>query len=75
MRKYKPDIWKHMKKNREFRGMMKKLKLETIIESTAEKRKIQLHLIRKGNSKKDAADMVNKNYEYVAKTYRNASAP
>ncbi len=73
MRKYKPDVWKHMKKNREFRRMIKKLKLETIIESTAEKRRIQLHLIKKGNSKKDAADMVNKNYEYVAKTYRNAS--
>ena len=62
-----------MKKNRELRGMIKKLKLESINESTAEKKKIELHLIKKGNSKKDAADMVNKNYKYVAKTYRNAS--
>ena len=73
MRKYKPKIWNHMKKNRELRGMIKKLKLESINESTAEKKKIELHLIKKGNSKKDAADMVNKNYKYVAKTYRNAS--
>ena len=35
--------------------------------------KILKHLVKRGNKKKDAMDMINKNYDYVSKTYRKAS--
>ena len=35
--------------------------------------KILKLLVKRGNKKKDAMDMINKNYDYVSKTYRKAS--
>ena len=35
--------------------------------------KILKLLIKRGNKKKDAMDMINKNYDRVSKTYRKAS--
>ena len=39
----------------------------------AEMKKIYQLLIKYGNNAKDAADMIKKNYDYVAKAYKNSS--
>ena len=44
-----------------------------LIENNVEMKKIYQLLIKYGNSAKDAAEMIKKNYKYVAKTYASSS--
>ena len=49
-------------------------KKESVSEKVnSEMKKIYKLLLKYGNSEKDAAKMIKKNYDYVAKTYRNAT--
>ena len=51
----------------------KGLPIKKVNENKLEIKKIYQLLVKYGNTAKDAAEMLKKNYKYVAKTYRNSS--